>query len=68
MFTRSQAQDRSSGHRAALPVVMLSLATVVSAVASLNVWLRQRCISSCRWPFVRMRALHPKGMSPSPVA
>lgn len=39
MFNHSQAQDRSSGHRAALSVVMLSLATVVSAVASLNVAL-----------------------------
>ncbi len=39
MFNHSQTLDRSSGHRAALPVVMLSLATVVSAVASLNVAL-----------------------------
>lgn len=39
MFNHSQTPDRSSGHRAALPVVMLALATVVSAVASLNVAL-----------------------------
>lgn len=39
MFIRSHAQDRSPGRRAALPVVMLALATVVSAVASLNVAL-----------------------------
>jgi len=39
MRTTSQAQDRRSTHRAMLPVVMLALATVVSAVASLNVAL-----------------------------
>jgi len=39
MSTTSQAQDRRSTHRAMLPVVMLALATVVSAVASLNVAL-----------------------------
>ncbi len=39
MRTTSQAQDRRSTHRVMLPVVMLALAAVVSAVASLNVAL-----------------------------
>lgn len=39
MVTTLQTQDRRVAHRARLPVVMLALATVVSAVASLNVAL-----------------------------
>ncbi len=39
MITTPQRQDRHRGHRGVLPVVMLALATVVSAVASLNVAL-----------------------------
>jgi len=39
MMTTPQTQGRRMSHRAMLPVVMLALATVVSAVASLNVAL-----------------------------
>ncbi len=39
MTTTSQTEQRRFVHRAVLPVVMLALATVVSAVASLNVAL-----------------------------
>jgi EmrB/QacA subfamily drug resistance transporter len=37
MNAATQIRDQRTGHRALLPVIMLSLATVVSAVASLNV-------------------------------
>ncbi len=39
MSTTSQGNDPGSTHRAMLPVIVLALATVVSAVASLNVAL-----------------------------
>lgn len=39
MLTQSPTQGRRVAHRALLPVIMLALATVVSAVASLNVAL-----------------------------
>jgi EmrB/QacA subfamily drug resistance transporter len=39
MMTTPQTQGRRMSHRAMMPVVMLALATVVSAVASLNVAL-----------------------------